>query len=101
MVDSGKPRPACPAVGVFHVKLDTLHSFVLICVGNLPPDVLVDDAPSTIIPLFTNSLAIGPHLKGSALLVSDRAPMELLKHLAGIVPGQVHPLPGSGPSLAE
>ena len=67
-------------------KVDSPLSFVVITVGSLPPEVLPEAAAASILPLFSNSLAIGPHMRGSALGVSPMAPMDLLALLDSTIP---------------
>ena len=61
------------------------RSFVFVVVGTLPDDVLPGAAAQSLIPLFSHSFVIGPHLKGSALRVSAEPPIEMLKRLADSV----------------
>ena len=69
-------------------KVDSPLSFVVITVGSLPPEVPpeVDAAATALLPLFSNSLAIGPHLRGSALGVCAMDPLALLTLLDSTIP---------------
>lgn len=68
------------------MKIDTPHTFVLITVGVLPPDVLPEAAGDRLIAAFTTNLTLIPYLRGTTIQLSGVEPLQLLKALCDAVP---------------
>lgn len=66
-----------------------MHSFVLLVVGDLPQEAIPETAEQLLLPLFSHSILIGPHIRSSGLVVSSMPPLELIKHLGDHVPPPV------------
>lgn len=77
------------------MKVESPESWIVILVGTVPPDALVEQVGATVLSAITCNLPLTQFLKGSTVLVTEEAPIDLLQRIALAV----QPKTGSKPSL--